>query len=134
MYRMSRVAGVSGMKCTRSHWIVSLILTIARDHCLCLAASITSSWPVWSMSRNSSCIIHYLYSKCLMFFILNILPSFLHRMLKEWDMVEVRHQNFYEFFSEHRHIPEDASLLYRMQAFDKKTVHNIGKPIACTCG
>ena len=43
-------------------------------------------------------------------------------MLKEWDMVEICHQNFYEFFAEHRHIPEDAHLLYKMQAFDKDTV------------
>ena len=41
-------------------------------------------------------------------------------MLKEWDMVEICHQNFYEFFAEHRHIPEDAHLLY-----DKDTVSTV---------
>jgi hypothetical protein len=49
-------------------------------------------------------------------------------MLKKYNMEEVRHQNFYEFFSEHRCLPDDAQLLYRMEAFDKTTVrtnHNI---------
>lgn len=37
-------------------------------------------------------------------------------------MVEIRHQNFYDFFQEHKHIPHDAHLLYRMQAFDNDEV------------
>ena len=40
-------------------------------------------------------------------------------MLKEFDMEEVAHQNFYDFFSEHKFNPEDAHLLFRMKAFDK---------------
>jgi mRNA (guanine-N7-)-methyltransferase len=45
----------------------------------------------------------------------------LKEMLKKYNMEEVRHQNFYEFFSEHRCLPDDAQLLYRMEAFDKTT-------------
>ena len=34
----------------------------------------------------------------------------------------VLHQNFYDFFNEHRYNAEDAHLMYRMQAFDKQLV------------
>ena len=34
-------------------------------------------------------------------------------------MKEVLHQNLYDFFEEHRYIPEDVRLLYNMHAFDK---------------
>jgi len=34
----------------------------------------------------------------------------------------VLHQNFYDFFNEHRYNAEDAHLMYRMQAFDKQSV------------
>ena len=43
-------------------------------------------------------------------------------MLKEMDMEEIVHQNFYDFFAEHRHIPEDIQLMYNMGAFNKRTV------------
>ena len=44
------------------------------------------------------------------------------RMLEDFNMEVVLRQNFYDFFAEHRYNSEDSELLYRMEAFDKKTV------------
>ena len=46
----------------------------------------------------------------------------LYSMLDEFDMKLVLHQNFYDFFNEHRYNAEDAHLMFRMQAFDKQSV------------
>lgn len=43
-------------------------------------------------------------------------------MLDDFNMEIVLRQNFYDFFAEHRYNLEDNELLYRMEAFDKKTV------------
>lgn len=43
-------------------------------------------------------------------------------MLEDLGMREVLHQNFYDFFHEHRHNPEDVRLMFNMKAFDRKTV------------
>ena len=54
-----------------------------------------------------------------------------HRMLETMGMELVLKQNFYDFFSEHRNNPEDAHLLYRMAAFDKRTVCSLF-PLPCS--
>ncbi|KAL5466690.1 hypothetical protein EMCRGX_G030835 [Ephydatia muelleri] len=41
----------------------------------------------------------------------------LHSMLSDFGMEPVAQQNFHDFFTDHRHKPEDLSLLFRMQAF-----------------
>ena len=43
-------------------------------------------------------------------------------MLKDFDMELCLQQNFYDFFMERRHNPEDVQLMFKMQAFDKQTV------------
>jgi len=43
-------------------------------------------------------------------------------MLKEFDMELVLRQNFYNFFLERRYNSEDLSLMFKMQAFDKRKV------------
>ena len=43
-------------------------------------------------------------------------------MLKEFEMELVYHQNFNEFFHEHRTRSEDVELMYTMQAMDRQTV------------
>lgn len=43
------------------------------------------------------------------------------KMLEQFDMEMVLRQNFYDFFIEHRHNSDDNELLFRMEAFDKKT-------------
>lgn len=53
---------------------------------------------------------------------ISIIDVFPFRMLEDFDMEVVLRQNFYDFFAEHRYNSEDNELLYRMEAFDKKTV------------
>ena len=48
-----------------------------------------------------------------------LLYYFSLRMLEDFQMHLVYKQNFYYFFNEHRGIPDDLGLLYRMSAFDK---------------
>ena len=48
-----------------------------------------------------------------------LLYYFSLRMLEDFQMHLVYKQNFYYFFNEHRGIPNDLDLLYRMSAFDK---------------
>ena len=43
-------------------------------------------------------------------------------MLKDFNMEHVCHQNFYDFFTEHRNNAEDVDLMYKMSAMDRKTV------------
>ena len=44
------------------------------------------------------------------------------RMLKDFNMEHVCHQNFYDFFTEHRNNADDVELMYKMQAMDRKSV------------
>ena len=37
-------------------------------------------------------------------------------------MEHVCHQNFYDFFTEHRNNADDVELMYKMQAMDRKSV------------
>ena len=43
-------------------------------------------------------------------------------MLEDFDMELVQHQNFTNFFSEQRYKPQNANLMYKMQAFSRQTV------------
>ena len=46
-------------------------------------------------------------------------------MLKDFDMVCVLQQNFYDFFTKQRHNIDDIQLLHRMKAFDPRRLSHL---------
>ena len=46
-------------------------------------------------------------------------------MLKDFDMEMVLCQNFTDFFRERRDDPANTSLMFKMQAFNRKTVSQL---------
>ena len=51
-----------------------------------------------------------------------VLLTLLCSMLRDFDMDLCLQQNFYDFFMERRHKPDDVHLMFKMQAFGKQTV------------
>ena len=52
-------------------------------------------------------------------------------MLKDFNMEHICHQNFYDFFTEHRNNSDDVDLMYKMQAMDRETVRMLALYILC---
>ena len=56
-----------------------------------------------------------------------------YRMLESFQMELVLHQNFFDFFDEHRYNTDDCQLMYRMEAFSKAKVSQCAVAITVCC-